>query len=51
MEHRPVMKEFVTVTRFAGEHELQEGRNTEHMGTQKRIMNEDETRGRYQWRK
>lgn len=40
-EHRPVEKEFVVETRPTGvEREAAEGRVTEHMGTEERIVAE-----------
>ena len=39
-EHRPVEKEFVAETRFVGERELHEGRTTEVLGTEERIVAE-----------
>ena len=43
-EHRPVEKEFVVETRYVGEHELQEGRTTEVLGTEERIVAEAQPR-------
>lgn len=40
-EHRPVEKEFVVETRATGvEREAMEGRVTEHMGTEERVVAE-----------
>ncbi|KAL4523199.1 hypothetical protein Ndes2526A_g07899 [Nannochloris sp. 'desiccata'] len=37
-EHRPMEKEFVTETKFVGEREMTEGRTTENLGTEERII-------------
>lgn len=44
-EHRPVEKEFVVETRATGvEREATEGRTTEHLGTEERIVAEAKPR-------